>query len=493
MVVVILCVGLLIVPAMAQTRPAAPDNQATGTVTGNDVLVRSGPSSTAYQCAKVHKGATVTIVGKSGEWVEILPVPGTFSVIQKEFVTKEADGTGTVKADSVYVRAGGELHATDFWNIHGKLNKGDKVKIQGEIGTYYKIDPPGGAHFFVSGRYVSTEGGAPLVRSGTGSGTSMVARTGDTTSVTTRPNGGGLSGNTVTVTRNSSTTQRVVSIGPKYNQEYQAFEAAEKAMTDEWNKPAEQRDVKGLLAKYKDINPTEEAIKPMVEFRIQWLEKLLERRASGKAVDDLMHQVFLDAAKIDQDLAAARKISMETRDLTPRYAAQGVLGVSNLFTGGATGPKRYVLRDPATLRVDAYIQCTTGAVTLDDFMGKFIGVKGSSVFDKSMKLDVVEVKEVIVLNPDASIPESPRPTVKETSPAPPSKLPTLPPPSIEVIPAPKESDVKPPELPKPTEAPKATEPAKADATETMDLTDMVPPALPKVATTAPASVPTTKP
>lgn len=409
MAVIGLVVALLIVPAWGQSKPAS-DTQSIGTITGTDVYVRSGPSATAYPCAKVHKPGTVTIVGKTGEWLEILPPAGTFSVIKKEFLTKETDGSGTATADAVYVRPGGELRTNDFWGIHGKLNKGDKVKILGEIGDFYKIESPSGAHFYVSSRYVSTDG------------TAAVAAVTPTSS----PTEGTLGGATVQVIH-SSTTQTVTKVKPTYFAELEAFRAVDKELTDEWAKPHEQRDYKGLLAKFQALNITEPNLKPFQEHRIKQLETILDRNMAGTTAGNIIDKIMHDDAIIKDQI---RQIVVDrTRaDIGPiRYDAQGILGESNLFVGGATG-KLYVVRDPITKRVDAYLQSANDTVGLASYMGKHIGVMGKAQYDKTMMLNIISVDKVIPLESNTDIPAVDKPTVRETVPPPPAeKLPPMPP------------------------------------------------------------------
>ena len=59
---------------------------ATGEVTANDVYVRSGPSLNHYTICKLPAGHRVQIVGDRGDWYEVLPPEGTFSLISSEYV-----------------------------------------------------------------------------------------------------------------------------------------------------------------------------------------------------------------------------------------------------------------------------------------------------------------------------------------------------------------------------------------------------------------------
>ncbi|MCK4276161.1 MAG: hypothetical protein KAX78_06585, partial [Phycisphaerae bacterium] len=151
-----LCAAGLIaaVTAAAIGQAAAPPEPYEGMVTASDVHVRGRPGL-EYPCTKVSYPARVTVVGKQGEWLKILPVAGTFSVIEKQSVRRDATGkVGTVTDDDVWIRAGGKLHSQDFWAIQGRAKKGAKVNIIGQTPDFYKITPPPGAHFWIAAKFV---------------------------------------------------------------------------------------------------------------------------------------------------------------------------------------------------------------------------------------------------------------------------------------------------------------------------------------------------
>ena len=74
----------------------------------------------------------------------------------------EGGQTGTVTGDNVLVRAGGDMRPFDFVTVQTRLNKGDAVRILGEAGDYYKIESPSGVYFWIDGRYVVRAGPAPV-------------------------------------------------------------------------------------------------------------------------------------------------------------------------------------------------------------------------------------------------------------------------------------------------------------------------------------------
>ncbi len=98
--------------------------------------------------------------------------------------------------------------------------------------------------------------------------------------------------------------------------------------------------------------------------------------------------------------------------LPKSYDADGVLTESVVFPGNAVTPKRWAVHDPDTNRVTAYVQCSSGDVKLDDYVGQHVGITGSMKYERDLKLYIVEAKDVTVLKADAKLPAPPEPTVK---------------------------------------------------------------------------------
>jgi len=126
----------------------------TAEITGNDVLVRSGPGTNFYHCGKLKTGDKVKVVGKQFSWSRIVPPAGSFSWISMDYVTINPTDpkVGTVTGDNVRVYAGSDyvkpLYST---TLQGKLSKGEKVKLSGEqLDDYYKIAAPPFAYLWVS-------------------------------------------------------------------------------------------------------------------------------------------------------------------------------------------------------------------------------------------------------------------------------------------------------------------------------------------------------
>lgn len=266
-IIALLCAMAIVTPALAQTTaPAAAPKESkfVGTVNAVDVYVRSGPGS-AYACTKISSPTKVTVVDRDHDWLKILPPPGTFSIVSKQFLTvDEANQIGTVNADNVFVRPAGDLKSgekvADYTAIQGMLNKGARVKVIGQGSDFYKIVPPAGAGFWIADRYVTPEGGTPVARTGT---------------ATTRPDANSVVGGTVVVATGSVRTTRTT-MPAASNDEIAAREAwnvAEGFLTAEYAKPLGSQDLEALLAKYKEIKVTKNSpLKPYVDYRIEFLQ-----------------------------------------------------------------------------------------------------------------------------------------------------------------------------------------------------------------------------
>ena len=126
-------------------------------ITADNVNCRSGAGTNYYQCGQLNKLAKVQVVGSQFGWSRIVPQPGAFSWISKQYVSIDPNDSSIaiVTGDDVRVYAGSKtikpIHST---TLQGKLNKGNKVKLLGtEEGGYYKIAPPSFAYLWVSTQY----------------------------------------------------------------------------------------------------------------------------------------------------------------------------------------------------------------------------------------------------------------------------------------------------------------------------------------------------
>ena len=367
--------------ALAQeTRPAGEGWL--GVVKGENVYVRSGPGE-SYPCAKLSAPQTVYVVGESFGWLKIVPPKGCYSLISKKFAT--ADGQiGTITGDDVLVRAGSELSPTRMEAVQTRLSTGAKVAIIGEQADFYKIAPPPGAYLWMSSQFVAKADEATAAKVG---------------ATETQPAGG-----------NGGETAVVLPKPPKPPAEVRKsaaspFEAAEAKLKSEFDKPREQRNLQQLLKDYQAIPlAADDPLAPLVAARVQFLTDEVALLKDRKEVEDLLGEVNKLVAETRKPLI---DLPTATRP-TQRYAAEGVLAASNLFKGGATGPKRYVINDPQSRLVTAFVQCTSGAVDLEKNVGDYVGVIGTSKFDESLRMYVVDAEHVVVIRQGVRTPTAPK-------------------------------------------------------------------------------------
>jgi hypothetical protein len=189
------------------------------------------------------------------------------------------------------------------------------------------------------------------------------------------------------------------------------FQAVEKDMAAEYKKPADQQDFVAIIAKYEAIKVGEDKyLKKVIDSRIAHLQDevglVKEKQASQRQARDMKEE----EAKLQMKL---KEITIRQSGPGPTvYAASGVLMVSSAFPGNEVTPKRWAVYDPDVSRVTAYVQCTTGSVKLGDYVGKQVGITGSTQYDRDLKLYIVEAKEVKVLNEEGKLPTPAQPSVR---------------------------------------------------------------------------------
>ena len=373
-IALLLASAAVCVPAAAA--PADETFPHTGQIKGNNIYVRSGPNLRAYPVAKLSAPARVTVIGRSNEWLRIAPPAGVFSVISKQYVKLSADGTtGTISGDRVRVRAGSDLvtlgDITKHWAFQRHLNAGDVVTIVGEGGDFYKIAPPDRVVVWISAEYVSSgvAGSAalpPLPR---------------TTADRPRP----------------PSSPADAAPAPDAVASVAAFDEAEKVLAIEYKKPFDQRDFESVLENYLAIRTQPGTpLGAAVGARIRSLRQAIDRRRRLQAALDNAKEI----RQRHQELRDRRDALAKSQPpLAPkRPLARGVLEPSLLFPGGAR-PQRFVLRDPDSGVVNAFVQSAGGRIDLKKFTGKLVGVYGTVTRDDAHGRDSIEAEKIEILDP----------------------------------------------------------------------------------------------
>jgi Bacterial SH3 domain len=134
-------------------------------ITQDETYVRSGPGTRYYPTSRLARGTKVTVHRHDpGGWYMIAPPSDSFSWIRSDYVSQQANGTGTVTENQVVVRVGTTFG--DTRDVEQKrLSRGDRVQILGEKVfqvdgssiAMYKIAPPRGEYRWVPGQFVASQ------------------------------------------------------------------------------------------------------------------------------------------------------------------------------------------------------------------------------------------------------------------------------------------------------------------------------------------------
>ena len=341
-------------------------------IVGDNVNVRSGSGNNYYSCGKLDSQTQIVVVDQSYRWSQILPPPGSFSWIFKDYVTVDAAdvSVGIVNGDNVRVYAGSETREpirSDSMQV--KLKAGQKVRILGPVqNDYYKISPPEGATLWVYTEYTKFVRPADEIE--------------------------------VAVTAKQ----------PQYNIE----EPLKPVVV-----PMIAAKPKKLEAYYQLVDEVEaEAAKPIGEQDFADLKKALiqmqDDPESGKAgkyakyaikrIDrcELAKQAGEELAKGQEQLQNALKQMADAKQeklkaISDRgvYAAIGRISPSAVYDTPVKS-KRYLVTD-SDGTVICYAQPFGVDVEMKDFHGKTVGLVGTIVPDTKSNLALVEFNKIVEL------------------------------------------------------------------------------------------------
>ena len=124
-----------------------------GTVTGNAVNIRSGPSTSDSIVGSRSKGDTLSVIGVSDNWYKV-SLNGTTGYIRSDYLSLgsgsgsssssgtssgSVSGTGTIQGICVRMRSG----PSTSYSILGTYDTGTKMTVNGEDGDWYKVSCDG--------------------------------------------------------------------------------------------------------------------------------------------------------------------------------------------------------------------------------------------------------------------------------------------------------------------------------------------------------------
>ena len=386
-----LVVSTTVVAQTAETRTL----MGLGEVTANDVYVRSGDSLNHYTICKLKAGDHVTVLGERGEWYEILPPEGTFSLISGDFVDTTDNQTGTVNGDNVRVRAGSLLNENKY-TVQTLLTKGTSLTIMGRNPDgFVRIKPPSGATLWVNRGFVQlrTDGAASKPSDETGGASPSQSDAGSTVAPAVASSAAESAKKLAApMTNPASTTWR------------RQLEEIDVAARAELAKPVSERRFDPFVARYQPIAEQTED-----DFARQYAMARIEQVQSMAALTDAVERV----RKLDDKADTKRRESLAARATIPEFVpalrptgieVQGELRVSALYPPGSP-VLRYRLIDPTgqSDRTIGYVEIPPDSeLKADEYLGRFVGVRASAQRVQTGGVNPIPIyiaRELVLLEP----------------------------------------------------------------------------------------------
>ncbi len=433
--------------------PAALAEDYEGVVVGQDVYVRAAPSMNSDRLTKLNEPQRVTVTDTVDDWLAILPAPGCYSVISKQYVDLNPETKiGTVTGDGVNVRAAGTLKTNNFFVSQGRLNRGDTVRVIGNArdanGEWYVIKPPSMVKFYISSRYVKNAADYDRDKQAQPEETATTQPEQTPSEVT----------ESVTIEETPApAAPKEIQPVRKEMQTLQSIRKLEKDMMAESKKPVNERDFQKIMEEAEKLDvPQSSRFRPVYDSLLSFAKEEVELARQRQAASMLVSEALNPTAPVVAEEPQAKK--------TPAgYDLQGILEVSELYSAGPGG-QRFVVRDPSTFRIHGYAQNTTGSVNLRRYVGKNVGLRGKAVLDKKLSLSIFEIDNVDVIGEtESAVVETIQPEPEPATPQPTPELVIEPAPAVSkpapVTPQPWSSDMI---EPTPLVAPMPVEPAPVE-------------------------------
>lgn len=364
-----------------------------GEVSGVQLNVRSGPGTDYYSCSKISSPMRVVIVGEKNSWAQILPPPGSFSWIFKQYVQADANNPrlGVVTGDSVKVYAGADDRDALVSNsVQVMLNKGQKVTILGQgSGDYYKISPPEGATLWTSSQYMK------------------FVRKADEIDIKIPKNAGSELENATTKEKTNYAKPGVlmdqVDANSKQLEEY--YDLA-KQLDEEKVKPMEQQDYTKIRAGLQGL--VDDKASGKAGQYAEYTLKIVSRcELAKKANDELTGQKTAMQKELDA-IEKERQKQRSTIKSNGKFAVTGIFKQSLVYQG-QPDIKRFLVVDEKNTPI-CYAQAVGSAAdtNLDHFLGQKVGLVGEVTADsQSFSLIKFTQIELITTPPPKESGETP--------------------------------------------------------------------------------------
>lgn len=393
---------------------ADPDGK-TGTVTGNNVLVRApspaGPGRTkSYKSqTSLDTGAKVTIVGEAPGWYKIEPPEGATAYIHGDYVRKASaaeiraarEGEAGETPDEPAGNTEAEAQAQGPGEDEADGGESDGLQADGTGAAEAATDVDGDVDTDGEGA-IGEEPATAGAEPGDGTGADAADTTPETPEPVTAgeqtgdaPPDGGASEVVEADDDEAIESGEAAETGEPTDDRVidAALAAIEQRFAETSRRPLIDQPVPALLAEYRRLSEREglnEQQRALVTMRVE----LLETRRN-------LQETLLELKRAETELEAERAAEAEGDGGTEAsgeptkaedYTAVGRLLASSLYTGERL-PKLYRLVDPLSDMTIGYVE-PTGEVDLRRMLGRVVGIVGSSEYHPGLKLRLIKVERI---------------------------------------------------------------------------------------------------
>ncbi|PKL51258.1 MAG: hypothetical protein CVV39_00330 [Planctomycetes bacterium HGW-Planctomycetes-1] len=351
--------------------PTAEVNEAQfpyiGEITGADLNVRSGPGTNYYSCGRISAPARVVVVGQTFSWSQILPPPGSFSWIYKQYVDTDINNpdVGIVNGNSVRVYAGADdRDAMVSDSVQIGLDKGQKVRILGAaVGDYYKISPPEGATLWTSSQYIK------------------FIRKADEIDITVPKSPADA--------RPEVLMEQLGGEGGKIELYYDLAKQVE----DEKTKPPAEQNFSKIRAELNAL--VADANSGKAGEYAKYLLKDVERCELAKDSAELLESQKAELQNKLTEIEEGHKETVENLPQASKYAVVGIFKQSVVYEDRPTGNKRFLIVDANDIPL-CYAEAIGEAANIDfeDYFGSKVGLVGEISSDPLSSSALVKFTEI---------------------------------------------------------------------------------------------------
>ncbi|MCE5340600.1 MAG: hypothetical protein LLF92_05670 [Planctomycetaceae bacterium] len=356
-----------------------------GEVTAADLNIRSGPGMNFYSCGKIGQPARIVVLGEQFTWSQIMPPPGSFSWIFKQYVQVDVNKPeiGVVNSDNVRVYAGADdRDAMVSDSVQVTLNKDQKVRLLGQpVGDYYKITPPEGATLWLNTQYIKFLRKADEIDMKT---TKPAAKT---AAATKEAKPAGFSTPNVVVDQ--------VDPNNKYLEQYYSYT---KQLEDEKVKPLADQNYVAIRAGLESLAADKDAGKAAeyAQYTLKTVSRYELAKQSASLIDGQKSALQKQLEEIENE---RQKKKAET-GIGTRFDMTGMFKPSAVYSR-RPDLKRYIVMDDKDKPV-SYAEPATAAVQgdLKEYYGKKVGLNGEISTDPLSNFPLIKFTEIQVLSED---------------------------------------------------------------------------------------------